>query len=285
MKISYSRITFILVLLYIFLCISHYFAQRPLWNDEMAVKLSVVGLKPAALFNQRLLNDQVFPRVYLFIVQTVSKTFDYHLLSLRFCSFVAMLGAFGIWLKIAKYEFRDPKLYCLFVLSWTASIPMVYYSAELKQYSMDVLAAAIYILFLLKQQDMKGKSVYLWTLACLPVLGLFSYPAHLLSLIPLYNCILNAKEDRAQRKPLCIYVCALGLFGALSYNFDIRLPAYSITQMGGASGFADYFISFETVGEFFRSLGEGICSLFCRSSKIYKVNNACIYRFCDDSVI
>ena len=50
------------------------------------------------------------------------------------------------------------------------------------------------------------------------------------------------------------------MFMILSYYFDMRLrPIAEVSD-----GFSDYFMSFATFGEFFRSLGEGVNNLFSR---------------------
>jgi hypothetical protein len=53
-----------------------------------------------------------------------------------------------------------------------------------------------------------------------------------------------------------VFVIAMGL----SYQFDMRLrPVATVTK-----GFGDYFISLESPGQFFKTLGEGTTNLFCR---------------------
>jgi len=247
---------------FILLCSVHLIQQRPLWNDEIAVYESVEHFTPKEMFGQPLRAVQVFPRAYLFLIQQFSKVFDFNLWSLRLPSFVCMIAAFLLWLKIAKKGIKDRWQYLAFVGSWIASGLLLYYSAELKQYSMDVLAAAAFIYFIYHQTELQQRNDkrYIWMLALLPAFGLFSYPAFMLMMIPFYNLIRSSITCKICRKYLCVYALSMLTVMGLSYYFDMRLrPVSVVTQ-----GFGDYFISFESFGEFFRSLGEGINNLFSR---------------------
>ncbi len=248
---------------YLLLCLLHYLSDRPLWNDEACVFQSIQAFRPHEFFTQNLLAYQVFPRLYLLLIQKISQLFDFHLWALRFPSFVCMLAAFFVWLKIASYELKNRIEYLTFVLCWSASAVLIYYSAELKQYSLDVLASALYLGFLYHQEKLENSpkaSRYLWVLILLPGLVLFSYPAYLFALLPLYNLFLSVQHNRRRLRFLMTYLSSFLVFGLLSYSFDIRLrPIAAVTH-----GFGDYFVSFNSVGEFLKTTGEGTMNLLSR---------------------
>lgn len=258
-----SPIVFCIVCWYVLLCTVHYFNQRSLWNDEQCVFNSIKAFSPQEIFSKQLLHIQVFPRVYLFFIQRVSEPFNFHLLSLRLLPFISMLCAFGVWLKIASYQMKNSWEYLTFVLSWAASSLLIYYAAELKQYSMDVLAGAVFLLFLYKQEGMErasGSSRYVLWLVLLPILGLFSYTAFLFMIFPLFNLMLSSRRKKMYLVYGFVYVLSCAAILILSYFFDMRWrPVDAITK-----GFGDYFISFESVGEFFKTLNEGTMNLFSR---------------------
>jgi len=261
---KYSRMGSALVIFwYLTLCLVQYFYQRPLWNDEAAVFASIQSFDSLDFFRKTLEMWQVFPRVYLFIIQKISKPFSFHLLSLRLPAFICMLTGFCIWLKIAKYEIKNSLDYFIFVLSWAASSVLVYYSSELKPYSMDVLTASIFILFLYNQKYLEShfsKGNYCLLLCLLPILGLLSYPAFLFMMFPLYNLVLTWKTDKKFLLCIVSYVIVLGAVTLFAYFFDMRLkPTEAVT-----TGFGDYFISFESTEEFFKTFGEGTMNLFSR---------------------
>lgn len=252
-----------LVLWYVIICSAHYLGQRPLWNDEECVLRSLKAFQAKQFFTQELMALQVFPRLYLFLIYCISKPLDFNLLSLRFFPFVFMLAAFFVWLKIAGYALKNRLVYLTFVLSWLASAVLIYYSAELKQYSMDVLVGALFILFIYNQQRLLDEKRYVtcaMILALLPALLLFSYVSMFLLLIPFYNLALNLRRNKNVLYLLVLYGLSLLIVGALSYQFDVKWrPVAVLTRE-----WRDYFVSTVSVPEFFKTLGEGTMNLLSR---------------------
>jgi len=257
----FLSVLFFVVAWYVFICSMHLYQQRPLWNDEIAVFESVENYSARKMFSQPLMAVQVFPRTYLYLIQQFSKAFDFSLWSLRLPSFICMITAFFLWLKIAQYGLKDRWQYLAFVFSWPASGMLLYYSAELKQYSMDVLVAALFILFLYNQENLQKNKARRYTLflILLPSLGLFSYPAFIIAAVPMYNLIVAVTKEKKNFKYLCLYGCSFMTFAILSYFIDMRWRPTEVVTQG-----LDYFISFSSVPEFFRSLGEGTNNLFSR---------------------
>lgn len=264
---NFSWISFGILLacsLYVFLCAVHYVRGRPLWTDEECVFRSVAFYEPVDFFTKRLEVDQIFPRLYLLTIQKVAQPLGLSAWGVRLLPFVSMLLAFFVWFKIARREFKEGFSFLMFCLCWAASIPLIYYSAELKQYSMDVLAAGIFVLFLSHQeswaQDRLRQGGYLATLVLLPVLGLFSYPAFLFLIFPLYNMIKFQPRTRGQWICLASFSLSAVLAVACLYFFDMRITKANVHTQS----YQDYSISFQTVPEFLRTLGEGTLNLFSR---------------------
>jgi len=213
---------FILIVMgwYLILAAGHYFNQRPLWLDEGYVENSVNQLTPLSLFTQPLLSGQAFPRLYLWSIQQFSKPFHQHLLALRLFSFLAMMGAFFVWFKVARRVLIHPVDRILYLGAWCASMPLVYYAAELKPYSMDVLVSGLIVLFLLDQdQIQKNPKTCRTILFFLPFLGLWSYPAVFLLLLPLYNLLCNCFDKRSWSAELSCFLCGYALMLGLVYFF------------------------------------------------------------------
>jgi len=259
---KFSFLIFAIAGWYIFLCSLHLFQQRPLWNDEAVVFQSIERYSAKQIFGGPLMVSQVFPRLYLYTVQQFSKVFDFSLWSLRLPSFICMITAFFLWLKIARKNFKDKWQYLAFVASWPASGMLLYYSAELKQYSMDVLVTALFVLFLCHQKNwhQQKSSRYVMMLIGLPALGLFSYPGFFCATLVLYNLLLYSLKDRRSIKYLGVYLASLAVFFSVSYFFDMRFREADIYS----KILADHFIHFSSVGGFFTSFGEGVNNLFSR---------------------
>lgn len=267
-----AGVTVLVGVWYVFLCAMHYLSQRPLWLDEFNVFLSVRDFLPHQFFTEKLAGGQIFPKLYLFLVQRVAEPFDYNLLALRFCSFLAMLTAFAVWLNIIRYEFKDRLAYLTYVLSWAGSSLLIYYSAELKPYSMDVLAAGCCVLFLYHQQKLfeTRPKIFVLLLVAMPLWGLVSYPAFLFFVFPLYFLLTLPAKSRFGWTCVCGYILSMFAVAACVYYFDIRVTrADTSTQ-----GFSDHIVSFVSAGEFFKTWGEGTTDLFGR----FFVDNPKIFR-------
>ncbi len=252
----------VLVGWYLVLALGHYFNQRPLWNDEQCVLNSIIQLKPASLFSQPLLSDQAFPRLYLWCIQQFTQPFHQNLLSLRLFSLMAMIGAFFVWLKVARRVLSHSGNLVLFIGCWCASMPLVYYAAELKPYSMDVLAAGLIVLFLLNSNVIPAKAgiQYNAILFFLPLLGLASYPALFLLLLPLYNLVRDCVDKRRWLPELSLFLGSYLLVLALVYFFDFRVSAHYLLE----EFWHDYFISLHSMKDFLGTLGKGMNNLIAR---------------------
>ncbi len=250
---------------YLLLIVVHYFNQRPLWNDEQCILLNIQQMRPSDLFHNPLLSLQEFPRTYLYIIQQFSSHFNFQLLALRFFPFGSMLTAFFIWIYLAQKQIPSLIGLLTFFLCWAASAPLIYYAAELKQYSMDVLVSSLFLLFLYHQKTFRKHfcgPIYALILLLLAVSGLLSYPAFFFMPLPLYNLWMDAKEDSRWRPLVWLYLLScLGCFLAV-YYFDFRVSTSNIASL--KVYWKNYFISFDSPVHFFRSVQEGLNGFISR---------------------
>jgi hypothetical protein len=241
----------------------HFVRGRPLWLDEQSVFKSVALNNTTDFFTKPLQAGQVFPRLYLCLIQKTAQFFKLSVWSVRFLPFISMLLAFTVWFRVGRMALKDNTQYLIFVGCWVASIPLIYYSAELKQYSMDVLASGLFTWFLYRQEGLAkelGHQKYNGLLILLPFLGLFSYPAFLFMIFPLYNIVMAQNKSKIHWEQMTIYLTVMILVIAMLYLIDLRVAKTTVDTQG----FTDYSLSFESIPEFFRSLGEGTMNLFSR---------------------
>jgi len=149
----YKTVITLCVVWFIFLCFLHYFSQRALWVDEVYILNNLKNFTPLQLFGD-LERKQVFPRVYLFGIKLLSQQFSYHVFSLRLFSLIAMLSAFFVWARVFKNNLSGRRAYVIAIAGFVCSYKMSYYAAELKQYSMDVLVAGLFCLYLTCQKKL-----------------------------------------------------------------------------------------------------------------------------------
>ncbi|MBP9853735.1 MAG: hypothetical protein KBD53_02575 [Candidatus Omnitrophica bacterium] len=242
---------------FIFLCLLHLFSQRPLWLDENFVYQNIIQSTSVQLFGP-LDTSQAFPRVHLCMVKWFSFLFDNHVVALRFFSFVFMTAAFLVWKRIYFSQIKENQtLVGLLLFSWVSSYWLVYYSAELKPYSMDVLTVGLYTLFFYFQNQFKDQapSRLLWiSSAFIPFLIFFSYASIFVLWIGVYNFLHLAFRNKKLIGVLILHgfislVCLI-----LFYWFDIRH-----SSSGTMSNYWEsYFLCTESAKCFFGTFGEGV---------------------------
>ncbi len=253
-----SKAVTIYALGFVVLSLVHFFSQRPLWLDEDYVYQNIVNLKYAELFGP-LRPVQSFPRVYLAVIKWLGSFFDQHVLALRLLPLICMTGALFVWRKLyaGSSKAEGQSQFPLLMFTWLCSYWMVYYAAELKPYSMDVLAVGLYTLFFAYQSrfDHRSATSGLWAGAILlPCLLFFSYAAIFVFWIAVYNFLRLAQVNRGMRLITVVSgAISLGCF-AVFYFTDIR---HSITTEG-VNYWQSYFLCTDSVGCFFETLGEGI---------------------------
>ena len=248
---------------YLLLISLHYLNQRPLWNDEQCIFLNIKNYSLTDLFSKPLLADQAFPRFYLLMIQSFSGNFFFHLWSLRFLPFICMIAAFGLWVKIASKELKSHTSWAIYILCWAASVRLVYYASELKQYSMDVLVSGVCLWCLYR-----GFNRWWYVL---PFFCFVSYPSVFWMPLFAWNLLAWGKDNR-QWRPLIIYIGIALSALLLFYYFDVRVSGNNALSVY----WHDYFISFDSPRVFFDTLGKSLNNLISRwfADKPYWIRGA-----------
>jgi hypothetical protein len=115
--------------------------HRPLWLDEAALALNLMSRSYSHLFGA-LDFKQGAPAGYLMLEKLSLNALGDSEQALRLPAFLAGLVAVPLFWKVASRYL--PRTGALLALALFALIePLIYYSAELKQYSFDVLAALV----------------------------------------------------------------------------------------------------------------------------------------------
>jgi hypothetical protein len=154
-----------------------YMHDRSLWLDEAALAQNLLHLPAGQLALGRLTNDQVAPPGFLLTVKGLTALAGSGEPVLRLLPFVAGLAGLGLF-GYGAWKRLGPLggLAATALLAW--SWPLIYYSAEFKQYSTDALVA--WLLFVMGEnflgQTLTGRRA--WLAGAAGVGGLlFSHPA------------------------------------------------------------------------------------------------------------
>lgn len=172
--ITAKRVAFIAIVVGIALRLIHYLLDRSLWIDEAFVALNINERSLGELLDP-LKYNQAAPVGFLAITKSVVLVLGNNEYWLRLFPFISAIVALFLFYRVAKW-FGSPILaisLSLFALSDRA----IYYSAELKQYSSDImLALGVYCLAIALQRE----RLSLARLAAIAILGAifiwFSHP-------------------------------------------------------------------------------------------------------------
>jgi len=256
---TYQRAISALTLVFVIICSIHFFLQRQIWLDEDMVFRSIKEYHLVQIFGP-LKFSQAFPRVHLAAIKVFSTVFQYHVLALRFFSYIFMLSAFFLWVNIYKDQVSDKRNILLCVLAFVCAFKLSYYSAELKPYAMDVLAVAIYTYYLCSQrkfaeQNPSVKDVC-FTLA-LPLLVFFSYATLFVIWIVGFNFLLLVTKNKNVLPLLLSYIAFAVICLVVFYHIDFK---YSISP-AAENYWESTFICSQSLACFFDSFGDGLKKL------------------------
>lgn len=247
-------------LLFISLCLLHYFSQRPLWLDENFIFDNIKNLKSLEILGP-LSNSQAFPRIYLIAIGKFAARFDYDVLALRLFPLLSMFAAFFIWLKIYNREIFNRWEAILASFSIACSYSFSYYASELKQYSMDVLVAGIFCLYFRYQQKLASKKpsrTFILMTLFLPFTLLLSYSGFFVFWIVIYNFLFMFKKGFKIPAISAVYTLLCFLCIVFVYYFDLR---HTLSTQALFSYWNDYFLSTDSFCSFIKSFGEGLRKL------------------------
>ena len=125
-----------------------YAADQSFWFDELSIARNVLSRSLSDLLLRPLAYDQIAPIGYMALVKLSALVFGPSDLALRLPSFLAGILALILCWRLAE-ETLDGVAVPIAVGLFALAIPMVRYSAELKQYMLDVAAALIMTLIAL----------------------------------------------------------------------------------------------------------------------------------------
>ncbi|MFH1772623.1 MAG: hypothetical protein ABH872_07400 [Candidatus Omnitrophota bacterium] len=245
---------------FIGLCLLHYFSQRPLWLDENFVLGNIKSLNYAEIFGP-LKDNQAFPRAYLLLVKLVSRPFNYNSLSLRLLPLIFMVLAFFVWKRVYGRELKNNFHKLIAVFSFASAYYITYYASELKHYSMDVLVAGLFCLYLSAQNRLlsgKPSKRFIVATAVLPFTFFLSYSSFFIFWIVIYNFLFLMRSHKNLTGIFLIFTFLSIIFSVIVYYFDLR---HSLGQKALFSYWDDYFLCTKSFYCFVKSFFEGFRKL------------------------
>ncbi|MDJ1502903.1 glycosyltransferase family 39 protein [Xanthocytophaga agilis] len=120
-----------------------YIYDRSLWGDEIAIASNFLKYDLKYLLTSTLDNLQAAPPLYITLEKLVISIFGNKELSLRLVSFISSIASVFIFFFISAKIFNRRTTIVFANLLFSISTPLIYYSAEVKQYQTEMLASLI----------------------------------------------------------------------------------------------------------------------------------------------
>jgi len=148
-----ERLVWLIISVGVFLRLVHYLLNRSLWIDEAFVALNIINKSYLELL-QPLDYNQAAPFGFLVLEKLAVQLFGESEYSLRFFPFLAGIASLFLFYKVAKW-FSHLHAVIIAIGLFALCDRLIYYSAEVKQYSIDVVIALLLYLGVINLQSKK----------------------------------------------------------------------------------------------------------------------------------
>ncbi len=171
-----NRLIWLFICIGIFLRSVQYLLNYSLWIDESFVALNIINRSYLELFKP-LEYNQGAPIGFLIAEKVATQIFGNSEYSLRLFPFLSGIASIFLFYKIARW-FSKPTATAIAIGLFALCDRLIYYSAEVKQYSSDVAIALLLYLLTIQQQNKKKNYTQLITFALTGALAIwFSHPS------------------------------------------------------------------------------------------------------------
>ncbi len=163
-----------LILFGMILRLKFYFENRSLWTDESCLAIAIVNRS----FSEIWQNVEIFPElakaplIFLFIEKFMVTLLGNHELALRLFPLLCGLGSLILFYFFLKNTV-GPKTLTLALALFAISERLIYYSAEVKQYSSDVFVSLLLCLIFTKMNHEKLRPLNIFVLSITGALAIW----------------------------------------------------------------------------------------------------------------
>lgn len=207
---------FIVLGLGAFFRLFEYFRNRPLWLDETMLALGIGGHGYAGLLGS-LDYDQTAPPLFLWALKTASLVAGMSEYALRLLPLLAGLALPWVVWRIVR-ALGGPVAGVLATTLAALSVPLIYYSAEAKPYSLDALVSGVLILLTLRVREEPRQARRWWQLLIAGMVGaLLTIPLPLI----LAGTVAGLLLDPSVRSPADARMKLAGIIGIWAGAFGL----------------------------------------------------------------
>lgn len=171
------KVLILLMLVGVLLRLLRYWADRSLWLDEAYLANSILTYSFKQLLTTPLMHWQAAPPGFLLLQKTAVSLFGTSEYALRLVSLLAGLASIPLFYGVIR-RCLGPTGQIIAMTMFVTLDPLIYYSAEAKQYGLDVTIALAILIIALRFRECPASIGRLLTLAAVGAINLFfSHPA------------------------------------------------------------------------------------------------------------
>lgn len=197
-----------------------YLVKAPFWIDEIMLGLSFTDRDLSGMFLP-LEADQKAPPLFLCLVYGLVKLFGFNEYIFRLVPFVSSVSAVFLFFIFLKQHIKNKLGILIGMFLFSTCIPLIYYSAEFKPYSCDLLICLILLLSYkyIQLKELSFLRVFLYSIVSIGLV-LFSFPC--MFIIPAIIFAKSLEEKKFNFKTIFIFlgILAAGLYLYL-YDRDV----------------------------------------------------------------
>ena len=214
-KAGLFDITFAIVAAGVILRLYFFFLKRSLWLDEVYLSTGIINNSFTELLTKPLPFYQKAPLGFLMAEKSVIGLFTANEFTLRLFPLLCAIAALLMFVPVARF-FLNKNMVWLAVAIFALAPPLIYHSAEAKQYSTELLATVLVIYFFIK--TLAGKLKVVWLALAGAVLIWFSYPVvFILAGVGLFLFFKALKERNIN---LLVSCCLVILIWVVSFGIN-----------------------------------------------------------------
>lgn len=214
-------LTFLIILLGIFLRTKAYILNNVFEDDECRLALSLSGNHLWQMFGT--LGPWSSSPIFMFVSKIIAHFSDYNEHALKLIPYIASLVSIFFFYKLSTKMFvkKHSQIFAnfLFAINFTA----IYFSSAFKQYELELLAAVLCLFYMPKINILKLnlKQTFIFSII-LSVLPLISLPSLIyIGAFAIINIYINLKNKKEVFKKLCILFSPLATIMIFYYIFNL----------------------------------------------------------------
>jgi Dolichyl-phosphate-mannose-protein mannosyltransferase len=208
---AWQLLAILIVLIGILLRVRQYLANMCFWIDECFLALNIMN-RGACMLVKPLDLNQASPLLFLFSQKLVISLFGPTEFSFRLLPLLAGCLSVEIFRRLA-WRVLTPPLACLALAFFALSDPLIYHSAEAKQYIIDVLMATLLLFYGTQSVQQTLGWAEATRLGCVGVLAILSSFASPLVLVGIGLGVLSAAPRQRCPKAAVVASVWVTIFG------------------------------------------------------------------------